>query len=101
MSMEHPPGDTGAPPPRGRRGASDGGEFVPYSFHRRDRGFRRPAGDERRAAGTEFIELVRKWESSEDLILRTYSLVGLRAGVDFMLWQIAFDPLSFQSMEAA
>jgi chlorite dismutase len=27
--------------------------------------------------------------------------VGLRADVDFMLWQIAFDPLSFQSMEAA
>ena len=43
------------------------------------------------AAG--FIELVRKWESSDDLILRTYSLVGLRADVDFMLWRIAFDPL--------
>jgi chlorite dismutase len=43
---------------------------------------------------------VRTWEASDDLILRTYSLVGLRAGVDFMLWQIAFDPLAFQSMEA-
>ena len=29
------------------------------------------------------------------------SLVGLRADVDFMLWRIAFDPLCFQSMEAA
>ena len=63
--------------------------------------FRRLPADERRAAGAEFIELVRTWESSDDLILRTYSLVGLRAGVDFMLWQIAFDPLCFQSMEAA
>jgi chlorite dismutase len=44
---------------------------------------------------------VRTWESSDDLILRTYSLVGLRADVDFMLWRIAFDPLCFQSMEAA
>ena len=44
---------------------------------------------------------MRKWESSDDLILRTYSLVGLRADVDFMLWRIAFDPLCFQSMEAA
>jgi chlorite dismutase len=35
------------------------------------------------------------------LILRTYSLVGLRADVDFMLWRIAFDPLCFQTMEAA
>ena len=40
------------------------------------------------------------WESVDDLILRTYSLVGLRADVDFMLWRIAFDPLCFQSMEA-
>ena len=37
----------------------------------------------------------------DDLILRMYSLVGLRADVDFMLWRIAFDPLCFQSMEAA
>ena len=52
-------------------------------------------------AAAEFIELVRKWESSDDLILRTYLLTGLRADVDFMLWRIAYDPLCFQSMEAA
>ena len=62
--------------------------------------FRRLPAGARRAAAAEFIELVRKWESSDDLILRTYSLVGLRAGVDFLLWRIAFDPLCFQSMEA-
>jgi chlorite dismutase len=45
--------------------------------------------------------VVRQWESLDDLILRTYSLVGLRADVDFMLWRIAFDPLCFQAMEAA
>jgi len=75
-------------------------QFLNYSFYRLDPAFRRIPLDERRVAGTEFIELVRKWEASEDLILRTYSLVGLRAGVDFMFWQIAFDPLCFQSMEA-
>ena len=75
-------------------------QFLNYSFYRLDPVFRRlPAGEQRAAAG-EFIELVRMWEGSEDLILRTYSLVGLRAGVDFMLWRISFDPLSFQSMEA-
>ena len=63
--------------------------------------FRRLPADEQRVAAAGFIELVRKWESSDDLILRTYSLVGLRADVDFMLWRIAFDPLCFQSMEAA
>jgi chlorite dismutase len=72
-----------------------------YSFYRLDPVFRRLPADERRAAGIEFNELVHGWEASDDLILRTYSLVGLRAGVDFMLWQIAFDPLCFQAMESA
>jgi chlorite dismutase len=85
---------TGKGPDRQRR------QFLNYSFYRLDPVFRRLPVDEQRAAGTEFIELVRKWESSDELILRTYSLVGLRAGVDFLLWQIAFDPLCFQSMEA-
>ena len=75
-------------------------QFLNYSFYRLDPSFRRLPADEQRVAATGFIELVRKWESSDDLILRTYSLVGLRADVDFMLWRIAFDPLCFQSMEA-
>src|SRR6266540_4719362 len=114
MSMEHSPGDTVPPPRRGPSVDLDPSgivtgkgpdrqrrQFLNYSFYRLDPVFRRLPADERRAAGIEFIELVRKWESSDDLILRTYSLVGLRAGVDFMLWRIAFDPLCFQSMEAA
>ena len=111
--MEHSPGDTG---PRPRRGPSvdldptgivtgkgpdrQRRQFLNFSFYRLDPVFRRLPADERRAAGTEFIELVRKWESLDDFILRTYSLAGLRADVDFMLWRIAFDPLCFQSMEA-
>jgi chlorite dismutase len=76
-------------------------QFLNYSFYRLDPVFRRLPADEQRAAATGFIELVRQWESSDDLILRTYSLVGLRPDVDFMLWRIAFDPLCFQTMEAA
>jgi chlorite dismutase len=86
---------TGKSPDRQRR------QYLNYSFYRLDPVFRRLPADEQRAAAAAFIELVQRWESSEDLILRTYSLVGLRADVDFMLWRIAFDPLSFQSMEAA
>ena len=86
---------TGKSPDRQRR------QFLNYSFYRLDPMFRRLPVDEQRAAAAAFIELVGKWESSDDLILRTYSLVGLRADVDFMLWRIAFDPLCFQSLEAA
>src|SRR3954471_23444254 len=102
MSMPQPAQDLGPPSRRGPSVDVDPTgivtrkdpdrqrrQFLNYSFYRLDPVFRRLPADERRAAGTEFIELVRKWESSEDLILRTYSLVGLRAGVDFMFWQIA------------
>jgi chlorite dismutase len=85
----------GKSPDRQRR------QFLNYSFYRLDPVFRRLPIDEQRLAAVEFIELTKQWECSEDLILRTYSLVGLRADVDFMLWRIAFDPLCFQSMEAA
>jgi chlorite dismutase len=111
--MEHSPGGTGPPPRRGPSVDLDPNgivtgkspdrqrhQFLNYAFYRLDAGFRRQPVDEQRAAANEFLELVRTWESSDDLILRTYSLVGLRADVDFMLWRIAFDPLCFQAMEA-
>ncbi len=104
--MEHSPRDAGQPPRRGPSvdldpsGSLTGKspdrqrhQFLNYSFYRLDPVFRRLPADEQR--------VVRQWESLDDLILRTYSLVGLRADVDFLLWRIAFDPLCFQSMEAA
>ena len=112
--MEHSPKGTDAPPRRGPSVDPDPTgivaakspdrqrrQFLNYSFYRLDPVFRRLPAGEQQVVATDFIELVRTWEASEELILRTYSLVGLRADVDLMLWRIAFDPLCFQSMEAA
>jgi chlorite dismutase len=85
---------TGRAPDRDRR------QFLNYAFYKLDPAFRRLPHGERTAANEEFVALVRRWEESDDLILRTYSLVGLRADVDFLLWRIAFDPVCFQSMQA-
>jgi chlorite dismutase len=114
MSMDHSPESSGAPPRRGPivdldpTGIVSGKiadrqrrQFLNYSFYRLDPVFRRLPADEQRTAAAAFIDLVRTWESGEDLILRTYSLVGLRADVDFMFWRIAYDPMAFQSMEGA
>jgi chlorite dismutase len=111
--MEHSSETTGPPPRRGpsvdldpsgivtgRNPDRQRRQFLNYSFYRLDIMFRRLPADEQRAAATEFIELLHTWESLDEVILRTYSLVGLRADVDFMLWRIAYDPLCFQSMEA-
>jgi chlorite dismutase len=113
--MEHSPRDTGPPPARhgpsvdidpsgtltGKSPDRQRRQFLNYAFYRLDPVFRRRPVDERREAAAEFIALVRRWESLDDVILRTYSLVGLRADVDFMLWRISFDPMCFQAMEAA
>jgi chlorite dismutase len=112
--MDHSPPDTSPPPRRGPSVDLDPSgrvtgkgpdrerrQFLNYAFYRLDPLFRRLPADEQRGAATQFIDLVHAWEQSEDVILRTYSLVGLRADVDFMLWRISFDPLCFQSMEAA
>ena len=86
---------TGKAPDRQRR------QFLNYSFYKLDPVFRRLPVDEQHAAGAAFVDVVRRWESLDEFILRTYSLVGLRADVDFMLWRISYDPICFQSMEAA
>jgi chlorite dismutase len=86
---------TAKPPDRQRR------QFLNYAFYRLDPVFRRRPADERREAAAAFIDLVQQWERNDDVIIRTYSLVGLRADVDFLIWRIAFDPLCFQAMEAA
>ena len=112
--MEHSPGGAAPPPRRGpsvdldpsgilsaKNPDRERRQFLNYSFYRLDPVFRRLPADEQREAAAGFIELIRNWEAADDLILRTYSLVGLRADVDFMLWRIAFDPLCFQAMEAS
>ena len=85
---------TGKPPDRQRR------QYLNYAFYRLDPVFRRLPADERRAAGKEFLDLVRTWEASDDLILRTYSLVGLRADVRLHALAHRVRPDCFQEMQA-
>ncbi len=115
MSTEPPSSERSGPPPRrgpsvdldptgivaGKEPDRQRRQLLNYAFYRLDPVFRRLPADEQRAAATQFVGLIREWESSEALILRTYSLVGLRAEVDLMLWRISFDASAIQSMEAA
>lgn len=75
-------------------------QFLNYAFYRLDPAFRRLPAGERAAARDAFEAVIRRWEAHDSLILRTYSLVGLRADCDFMLWRIATDPGCFQAMSA-
>ena len=75
-------------------------QFLEYAFFKIDPAFRRLPPEERVCARQELVSLVRAWESRPDFILRTYSLVGLRADTDFMLWRIANDVHCFREMQA-
>lgn len=75
-------------------------QFMTYSFYKIDPAFRRLPDDQRKAAKDQFAEIINRWDNRKDFILRTYSLVGLRADSDFMLWKISFELGHFQEMQA-
>lgn len=112
--MSHPSTPSGQPSRRGpmvdldpsgqvsgREPDRETRQFLSYAFYKLDPAFRRLSPREQHDAAEEFENLVRSWESRDPFILRTYSLVGLRADVDFMFWRIAFDLNLFQEMQAA
>jgi len=74
-------------------------QFLNYAFFKVDPAFRRLPADDRSVARQRFAETVACWSQRDDMILRTYSLIGLRADVDFMIWRISNDPECFQSMQ--
>lgn len=74
-------------------------QYLNYAFFKLDPAFRRLPREERLAAADEFRDLVKRWSGRDDLILRTYSLVGLRGDCDMMFWRISFDLGLFQQMQ--
>ena len=79
----------------GRRGR----QFVKFTFFKLDNAFRRLPDDRQRAAKLEVISAIRSF--NRRMLLRSYSLVGLRGDVDFMLWQVAATPEPFQELMTA
>ncbi len=74
-------------------------QFVNFMFFRVDRAFRSLGSDEKAEAKREFAEIVKRFTGP--LMLLPYSTVGLKAGLDFMLWRIGFETEPLQQMAAA
>lgn len=92
MSTEH---RSALPHANGNKGR----QFVKFSFFKLDPSFRRLAADRQREAKLEFLSAIRSF--NRRMLLRSYSLVGLRGDVDFMLWQVAATPEPFQELMTA
>jgi chlorite dismutase len=73
-------------------------QFVNFVFFSVDRAFRTLPADVKAEARREFAEIVTRYTGP--MFVLPYSTVGLKAGVDFMLWRIGFDIDPFQKMFA-
>lgn len=73
-------------------------QFLSFTFFKIALDWRRLSLTERTEHRREFIDLTRKWQTGGDMRILTYSMVGLRADCDFMLWRICHSLDCMQQM---
>src|SRR3712207_9574093 len=64
-------------------------QYVNYVFFKLDPMWRRLSDEERERGKSQFLEAVE--EHGQDMLLRSFSLMGLRSDADFMLWRNGYD----------
>ena len=74
-------------------------QYINYIFFKLDPLWRRLPDEERERGKKEFLEAAEEY--SKDMLLRSFSLMGLRSDADFMLWRIGYDLDAFEEMTAA
>jgi chlorite dismutase len=74
-------------------------QYVNYVFFKLDPLWRRLPDDEQEVGKRKFHEAVN--ENSGEMLLRSFSLMGLRSDADFMLWRIGYDLDAFEKMTRA
>jgi chlorite dismutase len=74
-------------------------QYINYVFFKLDPEWRRLSDEERERGKEEFLRAAQ--EHSGEMLLRSFSLMGLRSDADFMLWRIGYDLDAFEEMTAA
>ncbi len=74
-------------------------QYINYIFFKLDPLWRRLPEEEREAGKKEFLAAAD--EHSGPMLLRCFSLMGLRPDADFMLWRIGYDLEAFENMTSA
>ncbi len=88
-------------PEKSAKSQAAGGErrqYVNFAFYKVDPAWRRLPEEERKRGKCQFIDVVKSYE--QDVIVISYSMVGIRGDCDFMLWRITYDLPKFQEMTA-
>ena len=76
--------------------SKDGRQFVRYTFYKLDPQWRRLDSREKESHRGQFLAVVD--ELSQQMLLRSYSLLGTRGDADFMLWTVSSRLESFQEL---
>src|ERR687894_538552 len=74
-------------------------QYVNYVFFKLDPEWRHLPDEERESDKREFLDAVEG--HSGGMLLRSFSLMGLRSDADFMLWRIGYDLDAFEKMTGA
>lgn len=79
-------------------------QWVTFSFFSFTEAFHALSVQQRSGVARELVDLTARWElrseDKGDVILKTYSLAGFRADLDFMLWFISDEPDRHQQFSA-
>ena len=74
-------------------------QYVNYLFFKLDPVWRRLDQQKREEGKKGFLEAMEEY--GQDMLLRSFSLMGLRSDADFMLWRIGYDLDAFDRMRSA
>lgn len=85
--------------PRAASPEADVRQLVGFSFYHVDPAWRRLPRATKQAHGKEFLQVIE--QSAKRLMVRTYSLVGLKPDVDFLMWRVGSRPEELQEMSSA
>lgn len=73
-------------------------QFVSFMFFHVDDSYRRASAEERQAAREALLAIVKRYQ--DRMMVLSYSTLGLKAGIDFLLWAITFDMDDLQQLAA-
>ncbi len=73
-------------------------QYVNFAFYKLDPAFRRLPLEEQAKAKKEYLDVLEEYDNNDDVILLSYSMVGIRSDTDIMLWRISYELENFQKM---
>lgn len=75
-------------------------QVVSFTFYRLLPEWRRLPQEEKNEQRRQFASMIARWQAGNEMSVLTYSLVGMRADADLMLWRICYSLECLQQMQA-